>query len=449
MDLDGGPIRTEDEERRDDEVAEELSAKQRIFSVEEIIIFSTVLVISLMLVALIALLCARMYRQKKRRVEYVASPQNEDDLEIDLNKIPTNTCYHTATLTPLNPKLEKLEYPRNDIIYIRDIGQGAFGRVFQARAPNLLKQGEWTLVAVKMLKDDATEDMQTDFEREGSLMVEFDHPNIVKLLGICAIGRPMCLLFEFMCKGDLNEFLRNCSPDHYIVRGSQGSSYDSLLDETHHHVPKLDTVEQLHVAKQVASGMTYISEAGYVHRDLATRNCLVGEHLVVKIADFGLTRNISVNEDYYKGSEHDAIPIRWMPCEAILYNKFTTESDVWSFGVVLWEIFCFALQPYYGMTHEEVVKYIKEGRVLTCPENTPAEVYDLMRLCWSKKPQNRPPFSALHTSLCLIQDDYIKKQQQRHRVAEAEEAQEAAAAHAHAHCSSQDAACCDDSGSEL
>ena len=448
MDLDGGPIRTEDEERRDDEVAEELSAIQRIFSVKLIIIVSTVLVISLMLVTLIAFLCACMYRQKKRRVEYVASPHNEDDLEIDLNKIPTNTCYHTATLTPLNPKLEKLEYPRNDIIYIRDIGQGAFGRVFQARAPNLLKQGEWTLVAVKMLKDDATEDMQTDFEREASLMVEFDHPNIVKLLGICAIGRPMCLLFEFMCKGDLNEFLRNCSPDHYIVRGSQGSSYDSLLDETHHHVPKLDTVEQLHVAKQVASGMTYISEAWYVHRDLATRNCLVGEHLVVKIADFGLTRNISVNEDYYKGSEHDAIPIRWMPCEAILYNKFTTESDVWSFGVVLWEIFCFALQPYYGMTHEEVVKYIKEGRVLTCPENTPAEVYDLMRLCWSKKPQNRPSFSALHTSLCLIQDDYIKKQQQRHRVAEAEaEVQEAAAAHAYS--SSQDAACCDDSGSEL
>ena len=384
-------------------MAEELSALKKLFSVETIIIVSIVFVISVILISLITVLCMRMYRQK-RHIEYVASPQ-QDDLEIDLNKIPTNQCYHTAT--PLNRKLEKLEYPRNDIIYIRDIGQGAFGRVFQAKAPNLLKQGEWTLVAVKMLKDDATEEMQQDFEREASLMVEFDHENIVKLLGICAIGLPMCLLFEFMCKGDLNEFLRNCSPDHYIVR--QQGSFDSLLED---NVPKLDHTEQLHISKQIASGMTYISEAGYVHRDLATRNCLVAENLLVKISDFGLTRNIDVNEDYYKGSEHDAIPIRWMPCEAILYNKFTTESDVWSFGVVLWEIFCFALQPYYGMTHEEVVKYIKEGKVLNCPDNTPAEVYDLMRLCWSKKPQNRPSFAMLHKSLCLIQDDYVKK---RHR----------------------------------
>lgn len=108
----------------------------------------------------------------------------------------------------LNPKLEQLEFPRNDIIYIKDLGQGAFGRVFQAKAPGLVPGEEFTLVAVKMLKDDATEDLQDDFEKEACLLAEFDHPNIVKLLGVCAIGRPMCLLFEYMGKGDLNEYLR-------------------------------------------------------------------------------------------------------------------------------------------------------------------------------------------------------------------------------------------------
>lgn len=108
----------------------------------------------------------------------------------------------------MNPKLEQLEYPRNDIIYIGDLGQGAFGRVFQAKAPGLVPGEDFTIVAVKMLKEEATDDLQDDFEKEACLLAEFDHPNIVKLLGVCAMGRPMCLLFEYMGRGDLNEFLR-------------------------------------------------------------------------------------------------------------------------------------------------------------------------------------------------------------------------------------------------
>lgn len=114
--------------------------------------------------------------------------------------------YRTAIT--LNPKLEQLEYPRNDIIYIRDLGQGAFGRVFQAKAPALVPGEDFTMVAVKMLKEEASEDLQDDFEKEACLLAEFEHPNIVKLLGVCAMGRPMCLLFEYMGRGDLNEFLR-------------------------------------------------------------------------------------------------------------------------------------------------------------------------------------------------------------------------------------------------
>ncbi len=320
----------------------------------------------------------------------------------------------------LPSRLEQLEYPRNDIVYMRDIGQGAFGRVFQAKAPGMMNPGQCTMVAVKMLKDDATEEMKMDFEREAALMVEFDHPNIVKLLGVCMMGRPMCLLFEFMNCGDLNEYLRSSSPDHYVLppRSSvSGHSRHSAIEvvalTADKDIPHLELLDQMAIARQIASGMKYIAEKGYVHRDLATRNCLVSDNLMVKIADFGLTRNIDVNEDYYKGSEHDAIPIRWMPCEAILYNKFTSESDVWSYGVVLWEIFSFALQPYYGMTHEEVVKYIKEGKVLPCPDNTPPEVYDIMKLCWGKKPQHRPPFTSLFKSICLIEQDFIRRKQEK------------------------------------
>ena len=370
---------------------------EKLFTLETIVIVAVVSGVSLLLVGLIITLCCRIWRREKN-VQYDEAPQY--DIDIDIEKLPSNVCYHQRPpVAQLNPKLEKKEYPRNDIVYIRDIGQGAFGRVFQARAPNIVKNQDWSLVAVKMLKEEATEEMQQDFEREASLMVEFNHPNIVKLLGVCAIGKPVCLLFEYMSRGDLNDFLRNCSPDHFIVRRR---STELLSD-----MPKLSHREQLQIACQIACGMVYIAEKGYVHRDLATRNCLVGENLTVKISDFGLTRSLS-NMDYYQGSEHDAIPIRWMPLESILYNKFTTESDVWSFGIVLWEIFSFALQPYYGMTHEEVVKYIKDNKVLLCPDNTPQEVYELMRLCWSHKPTNRPPFAILHKHLCSLRDGSIK-----------------------------------------
>ncbi|KAK9889022.1 hypothetical protein WA026_004308 [Henosepilachna vigintioctopunctata] len=167
----------------------------------KLIIISVSGLLIIIVIMLLVLLCHRVH---KHFLGY--NPAVTTEVNIDLNKLPSNMAYHRHGAT-LNPKLEKLEFPRNDIIYIRDLGQGAFGRVFQARAPGLVSGEEFTVVAVKMLKDDASEDMQDDFEKEACLLSEFDHPNIVKLLGVCAIGRPMCLLFEYMGKGDLNEFL--------------------------------------------------------------------------------------------------------------------------------------------------------------------------------------------------------------------------------------------------
>ncbi|XP_017786059.1 PREDICTED: tyrosine-protein kinase transmembrane receptor Ror2 [Nicrophorus vespilloides] len=372
------------------EIVDDGIVMDKLFTPTFVMVTSGIGLFTLLILFLIILLCHRM---QKHNLGY--NPTGVQDVTIDLDKLPSNMAYH-RTGAQLNPNLEQLEFPRNDIIYIKDLGQGAFGRVFQAKAPGLVPGEEFTLVAVKMLKDDASEDLQDDFEKEACLLAEFDHPNIVKLLGVCAIGRPMCLLFEYMGKGDLNEFLRQCSPSNYVLRSGMDEEQREIFKDN-----QLGHVDLLEIALQIAAGMVYLSDRKFVHRDLATRNCLIDEHMVVKIADFGLSQKIYL-QDYYKGDEHDAIPVRWMPLESILYNKYTPESDVWAFGVCLWEIFSFALQPYYGMTHEEVVKFLKAGNVLLCPENTPAPIYELMKSCWAQKPSDRPSFRLIHQTLNTI-----------------------------------------------
>ncbi|KAI4542527.1 hypothetical protein MG293_007906 [Ovis ammon polii] len=340
-------------------------------------------------------ICRRRKQWKNKKRESAAVTLTTLPSELLLDRLHPNPMYQRMPLL-LNPKLLSLEYPRNNIEYVRDIGEGAFGRVFQARAPGLLPYEPFTMVAVKMLKEEASADMQADFQREAALMAEFDNPNIVKLLGVCAVGKPMCLLFEYMAYGDLNEFLRSMAP--HPGRGLSPSDLSPGSQASSPGPPPLSCTEQLCIARQVAAGMAYLSERKFVHRDLATRNCLVGENMVVKIADFGLSRNI-YSADYYKANENDAIPIRWMPPESIFYNRYTTESDVWAYGVVLWEIFSYGLQPYYGMAHEEVIYYVRDGNILSCPENCPLELYNLMRLCWSKVPADRPSFSSIHRIL--------------------------------------------------
>ncbi|XP_074668797.1 muscle, skeletal receptor tyrosine-protein kinase isoform X3 [Strix aluco] len=355
------------------------------------IISSFALVVILGIVTLVCCRRRKQWKNKKRESETPTLTTLPSELLLD--RLHPNPMYQRMPLL-LNPKLLSLEYPRNNIEYVRDIGEGAFGRVFQARAPGLLPYEPFTMVAVKMLKEEASADMQADFQREAALMAEFDNPNIVKLLGVCAVGKPMCLLFEYMAYGDLNEYLRDRSPRNLC------SLVHSSLD-TRIRLPNplaLCCTSQLCIAKQVAAGMAYLSERKFVHRDLATRNCLVGENMVVKIADFGLSRNM-YSADYYKANENDAIPIRWMPPESIFYNRYTTESDVWAYGVVLWEIFSYGMQPYYGMAHEEVIYYVRDGNVLSCPDNCPLELYNLMRLCWSKMPADRPGFASIHRIL--------------------------------------------------
>lgn len=215
------------------------------------------------------------------------------------------------------------------------------------------------------------------------LMSELHHPNIVCLLGVCMNQEPMCMLFEYMAQGDLHEYLLSHSPH------SDVTSTDDECGPGGSHI--LEYSEMLHISTQVAAGMEYLASHHYVHRDLAARNILVGEGLTVKISDFGLSRDI-YSSDYYRVQSKSLLPVRWMPPEAVLYGKFTTDSDVWAFGVVLWEIFSYGLQPYYGFSNQEVIEMIRSRQILACPEECPARIYGMMVECWHEMPSRRPAF---------------------------------------------------------
>jgi receptor tyrosine kinase-like orphan receptor 1 len=162
----------------------------------------------------------------------------------------------------------------------------------------------------------------------------------------------------------------------------------------------LEYGDMLHIATQVAAGMEYLSTHHFVHRDLATRNILVGDNMCVKISDFGLSRDI-YSQDYYRlqGKSSAILPVRWMPPESILYGKFTTETDIWSFGVVMWEIFSYGLQPYYGYSNPEVIEVVRARQILPTPEECPTRVYGLMVECWHEMPNRRPTFREIHARL--------------------------------------------------
>ncbi|XP_011314884.1 tyrosine-protein kinase transmembrane receptor Ror isoform X2 [Fopius arisanus] len=279
------------------------------------------------------------------------------------------------------------QYSLENVALLQELGEGAFGKVYKGQLQPVpgAKYQEGIFVAVKTLKENATPKTQSDFKREVDLMTDLRHPNIICLLGVVLKGEPMCMLFEYMTQGDLHEFLICHSPRSEVTLNSVSEKV-------------LEQPEFLHISLQIASGMEYLAGHHYVHRDLAARNCLVGENLTVKISDFGLSRDI-YSSDYYRVQSKSLLPVRWMPPESILYGKFTTESDVWSFGVVLWEIYSYGLQPYYGYNNQEVIDMIRSRQLLPCPEDCPTMVYSLMIECWHEVANRRPQFPEIHHRL--------------------------------------------------
>ena len=292
--------------------------------------------------------------------------------------------HYDPTMMDFNtlPKIE-----RENVTYISDLGQGNFGMVMKGEAKGIIPGEPSTLVAIKVLKEKSGKDAKDDFIKEALHMNQFKHPNILKLLGVCFNKEPFCLIFEYMDLGDLNNYLRKTA-----VSSSRSSS-------------TLTSQQLVDMAINIAAGLEYLAVRRFVHRDLATRNCLIDEKLFVKISDFGLSKDI-YSRDYYKLGEKSVMPIRWMPPEAILYCKFSVQSDIWSFGIVLWEIFSSGIQPYCALSNEEVVEHVSKGNLLQCPSGCPRELYHLMIRCWESEPNERPTASEVHTYLLKWSPDY-------------------------------------------
>lgn len=347
------------------------------------VLFSAALVIVVVVVG--APFAIRKFRSLKRYPPY-SFPKG-----FDFKKIPDNPMFGQNFNRSFNPLLEGLEYPRNDIVFVADIGEGAFGRVFKATAVDPSSADQRMIVAVKMLKSSASSEVKENFSREAVLMSKFNNINVIKLCGVCFVGRPLCLLLEFMEKGDLQEFLQSKNPRN-------PEYFDKEESET--GLPRKLLIS---FARQVANGMVYLSDKRLVHRDVATRNCLVNAVMQVKISDFGMARYLGEEEDFFIGSKEERLPVRWTAPEALWYYKFTVLSDVWSYGVLMWELFSYAEQPYVGMNLEQVFLETQQGHQLPCPEETPPALYKIMKACWQLDASQRPSFQTLNSQLTELE----------------------------------------------
>uniref|UniRef100_A0A3B3ZEJ5 Tyrosine-protein kinase receptor n=1 Tax=Periophthalmus magnuspinnatus TaxID=409849 RepID=A0A3B3ZEJ5_9GOBI len=318
-----------------------------------------------------------------------SSEMGPDAVIIGMTKIPVieNPQYFRNSGSIL--KSDTVQHiKRHNIVLKRELGEGAFGKVFLAECYSLTPDQDKIHVAVKQTLKEASESGRADFYREAELLTNLQHEHIVTFYGVCVESDPLIMVFEYMKHGDLNKFLSH-GPDAIL-----------MADGQHSILVELTQSQMLHIAQQIAAGMVYLASQHFVHRDLATRNCLVGENLLVKIGDFGMSRDV-YSTDYYRVGGHTMLPIRWMPPESIMYRRFTTESDVWSLGVVLWEIFTYGKQPWYQLSNNElqVIECITQGRVLQRPRTCPKEVYDLMLGCWHREPYMRLNIREIHALL--------------------------------------------------
>ncbi|KAK5638287.1 hypothetical protein RI129_012582 [Pyrocoelia pectoralis] len=345
------------------------------------LIVGGVIILIVAIIIIFSIYCHQMRKKQKTRLQNMNVPTADKNIygntgpnsPMELNTLlPTriNNMPPRSHSSQRNGFQSAPQYTYKEVTFVEELGEGAFGKVYKGELKT--KSGK-IIVAVKSLKENASAKTQADFQREIELITELKHPNIICLLGVVVKQEPMCMLFEFMSEGDLHEFLILHSPN-------EGKC--------------LSQHQFLHIASQIAQGMEYLSDNHYVHRDLAARNCLVSKDLVVKISDFGLSRDM-YSCDYYRVQSKSLLPVRWMPPESILYGKFTTESDVWSYGVVLWEIYSYGLQPYYGYNNQEVISMIRSRKLLPCPDACPSYCYVLMVECWAELSMRRPNFNEI------------------------------------------------------
>ncbi|TFK06944.1 hepatocyte growth factor [Platysternon megacephalum] len=290
---------------------------------------------------------------------------------------PAPKC-NKPTVYGVSPIHDKWEMERTDITMKHKLGGGQYGEVYVG----VWKKYNLT-VAVKTLKEDTME--VEEFLKEAAVMKEIKHPNLVQLLGVCTLEPPFYIVTEYMPYGNLLDYLRECNRE------------------------EVSAVVLLYMATQISSAMEYLEKKNFIHRDLAARNCLVGENHVVKVADFGLSRLMT--GDTYTAHAGAKFPIKWTAPESLAYNTFSIKSDVWAFGVLLWEIATYGMSPYPGIDLSQVYDLLEKGYRMEQPEGCPPKVYELMRACWKWTPPDRPSFAETHQAFeTMFHDSSISEE---------------------------------------
>ncbi|XP_023677162.2 tyrosine-protein kinase ABL2 isoform X1 [Paramormyrops kingsleyae] len=290
---------------------------------------------------------------------------------------PAPKC-NKPTVYGVSPIHDKWEMERTDITMKHKLGGGQYGEVYVG----VWKKYNLT-VAVKTLKEDTME--VEEFLKEAAVMKEVKHPNLVQLLGVCTLEPPFYIVTEYMPHGNLLDYLRECDRE------------------------EVNAVVLLYMATQISSAMEYLEKKNFIHRDLAARNCLVGENHVVKVADFGLSRLMT--GDTYTAHAGAKFPIKWTAPESLAYNTFSIKSDVWAFGVLLWEIATYGMSPYPGIDLSQVYDLLEKGYRMEQPEGCPPKVYELMRACWQWSPMDRPSFAEAHQAFeTMFHDSSISEE---------------------------------------
>ncbi|XP_071446667.1 insulin-like peptide receptor isoform X2 [Hetaerina americana] len=318
--------------------------------------------ISIILTVIVMVLFRRKFGPKVPNMKLIAS---------------VNPEYVSAVYLP-----DEWEVSRKKIELLRELGQGSFGMVYEGIARDVVEGKPEIRCAIKTVNEHATDRERVEFLNEASVMKTFNTHHVVRLLGVVSQGQPTLVVMELMANGDLKTYLRSHRPDTGVDHGRQPPTLKRILQ----------------MAIEIADGMAYLSAKKFVHRDLAARNCMVADDLTVKIGDFGMTRDI-YETDYYRKGTKGLLPVRWMAPESLKDGVFTSFSDVWSYGVVLWEMATLASQPYQGLSNDQVLRYVIDGGVMERPENCPDNLYELMRICWQHKPIDRPTFLTLVSML--------------------------------------------------
>ncbi|XP_003372023.1 26S proteasome non-ATPase regulatory subunit 7 [Trichinella spiralis] len=403
---------------------------------------ATLPTLAVIVLVLISVYCQMRFRRAVKSAEtkekFLRIPDKSSfdiDRYLELS-METNILYTEKEISDAQRRgaADKFEMSYERLTFKGVIGQGAFGLVYAGTAESIINHPGPLVVAIKQLKADATETERNEFSLEiATMKLIGDHPNVVQMFGCVTLQQPNCMIMEYVPYGDLLQYLKNVRKQYekqlstMASTGCQASAINlhtvdiNVVEDCHcgyclpavenddaeieyrqnsneSNIPNLsyslNPVELQNFAMQVANGMAHLESLNITHRDLAARNVLVGYGKCLKISDFGLSRS-----GVYVKTTSGRVPLRWLSIEAMRDHMYSSKSDVWAYGVVLWEICTLGGFPYRHVADKELLRYLDSNHRLEKPHSCTDSIYKLMLLCWSKEPENRPPFSQIQKML--------------------------------------------------